>query len=80
MDEWIVSSERQTLCKLLSSYVLFTIDVLCEPLADGMAYPQAWFDLHKRLQRMDADEIQHFGGRQKHQRLCDYLMFWNTHE
>ena len=65
--------ERQTLCKLSPKYLLFTIDVLCEPLVHITQFPQLREDLEKSLQGLDADEIEHFGGLDKFGRLLEYL-------
>lgn len=70
---WFVRSERQTLCRLTDRYLLFSIDVRCEPLADIVAYPAARDDLIAALVRMDCDEVAHFGGCDKHARLIAYL-------
>lgn len=71
--DWVVRVERQTLCKLSSKYLLFTIDVLCEPLMHITQFPQAREDLKNSLQGLDADEIEHFGGLDKFGRLLEYL-------
>ena len=34
-------SERQTLCKLSARFLLFTIEVICEPLVDMSGFPSA---------------------------------------
>lgn len=71
--DWFVRVERQTLCKLSPRYLLFTIDVLCEPLVHITQFPQARVDLARSLRGMDADEIEHFGGLDKFGRLLEYL-------
>ena len=71
--DWSVRVERQTLCKLSPRYLLFTIDVLCEPLMHIRQFPRARADLLKSLGGMDADEIEHFGGLDKFGRLLEYL-------
>ncbi len=70
---WFVRSERQTLCKLSERFLLFTIEVLCEPLQDVERFPRAALDLRAALGEMDADEIAHFGGVEKHRRLTEYV-------
>ena len=50
--QWIVRSERQTLCKLSPRYLLFTIDIVCEPLADMGGFEPARRDLLASLERM----------------------------
>ncbi len=70
---WIVRSERQTLCRLSAKYLLFTIRIICEPLRHIAGFPQAGADLARSLDNMDADEIEHFGGVEKHRRLAEYV-------
>ena len=70
---WYIRSERQTLCKISARYLLFTIDVVTEPLADLVHFVEAAVDLNLSLQRMDEDEVQHFGGVDKHCRLMSYV-------
>lgn len=73
VEHWLVRSERQTLCKLSSRYLLFTIDVVCEPLADIATHAAARDDLLRSLNRMSADEITHFGGDKKYTQLYEHL-------
>lgn len=71
--DWFVRSERQSLCKLSARYLLFTIDVRSEPLADLAHFAQARDDLLQTLDRMSALEITYSGGLEKHRRLTDYV-------
>lgn len=71
--QWIVRSERQTLCKLSARYVLFTIEIICEPLVHIGSFPRACADLRRALQRMDAGEVEHFGGVEKQRSLTEYV-------
>ena len=73
VEQWVVRCERQSLCRISARYVLFTIDVICEPLADIEGFADAQADLAGALAVMDADEINHFGGLEKHRLLADYV-------
>ncbi len=71
--DWVVRSERQTLCKLSDRFMLFTIAVICEPLEDIAQFPDACREMQAALAAMDTDEITHFGGVEKHRRLSEYV-------
>jgi len=58
---------------LSERYTLFTIDVDLEPLAHIADFPGAVNDLMASLERMDADEIEHFGGMEMHERVLEYV-------
>lgn len=73
VENWVVRVERQSLCKLSARYLLFTIDIACEPLADLQGFAAARTDLETSLARMDADEVSHFGGVEKHRHLTEYV-------
>jgi hypothetical protein len=73
VEDWVVRVERQSLCKLSTRYLLFTIDVACEPLMDLVGFATARADLATSLARLDADEINHFGGVEKHRQLQEYV-------
>ena len=73
VESWVVRVERQSLCKLSARYLLFTIDVVCEPLADLKGFALARADLDTSLARMDPDEVSHFGGVEKHRQLTEYV-------
>ena len=73
VDCWFVRSERQTLCRLSETYLLFTIRIICEPLCHIAGYPSAQADLMRSLDNMDVQEIEHFGGVEKHRRLAEYV-------
>lgn len=72
-QQWILRSERETLCRFHDDYLLFTINVRFAPLRDIAHYPQALEDLIASLSRFDAEEIDYFGGGAKYQRLGEYL-------
>ena len=71
--QWFVRSERETLCRFAEEFLLFTINVRFAPLRDISRYPEALVDLQTSLKTFDSDEIEYFGGRQKFDRLCNYL-------
>ncbi|XOV82495.1 MAG: heme-dependent oxidative N-demethylase subunit alpha family protein [bacterium] len=71
--QWIVRSERQTLCRCTERYLLFTIRITCVPLAHIALFPLAQRDMRKSLQMMDEDEVAHFGGLAKCRQLADYV-------
>ncbi len=73
VEAWFVRSERQTLCKLSDRFMLFTIAITVVPLAHLARFPKACSDMQAALLAMDAHEIVHFGGVEKHRRLSDYV-------
>lgn len=75
---WVMRCEYQTLYKLTSRYVLFAIRIVCEPLQHMVGFPDARSDLLSALQRMDADEIEHFGGQRKWQALVDLVQKYDA--
>ena len=72
-QNWVMRCEYQSLYKLTPKYVLFGIRVVCEPLRHIAMYPSAGQDLLSALQRMDIDEVSHFGGQQKLTALVDVV-------
>ncbi len=52
----VVRSERQTLRRLDSDSVMFTIRVTCHPLAEIASYPEAARDLLMAIDDLDAAE------------------------
>jgi len=73
VGQWIVRSEKQTLCRCSERYLLFTIQITCEPLSDIAHFPAAQRDMLKSLQLMDENEVVHFGGVAKCRQLSDYV-------
>lgn len=71
--DWQIRSEQQVLYRPDERYLVFTIGVVFAPLNELANHPQHQAGLLKTLQRMDADEISHFGGVEKHQRLTEYV-------
>ena len=72
-EQWVVRSERQTLCRCSERYLLFTIQITCVPLAQIATFPAARRDMLKSLQVLDDDEVAHFGGLAKCRQLADYV-------
>ncbi len=73
VEDWVMRSEVQTLYRVNRRFVLFTIDIVCEPLAHIVEFPRARTALVNALGAMDAQEIEHFGGQAKHARLTGWL-------
>lgn len=73
VDQWVLRSEKQTLCRCSERYLLFTIQITCEPLSHIAHFPVAQRDMLKSLQLMDENEVTHFGGVAKCRQLTDYV-------
>jgi len=73
VQSWSVRSERQTLVKLNHRYLLFAIEVRCEPLAHLANFPDACRDMLRTLAHMPEAEIDYFGGVEKYQRIIEYV-------
>ena len=76
VEDWVVRSERQTLCRISAQHLLFTIHVRCLPLCDIRQSRNALEGLIGSLDAMDASEMAHFGGARKHERLVEQLLLW----
>ena len=73
VDSWIVRSERETLYKFDESYSLFAINVRFQRLSDIFQFDDAKEGLQLSLERMDADEIEYFGGDKKIKTIHKYI-------
>ena len=73
VDSWIVRSERETLYKFDESYSLFAINVRFQRLSDIFQFDAAKEGLQQSLERMDADEIEYFGGDKKIKTIHKYI-------
>ena len=73
VDSWIVRSERETLYKFDDSYSLFAINVRFQRLSDIFQFDAAKEGLQLSLERMDADEIEYFGGDKKIKTIHRYI-------
>ena len=73
VDSWIVRSERETLYKFDESYSLFAINVRFQRLSDIFQFDAAKEGLQLSLERMDADEIEYFGGDKKIKTIHKYI-------
>jgi heme-dependent oxidative N-demethylase alpha subunit-like protein len=73
VEQWVLRSEKQTLCRCSARYLLFTIQITCVPLSHIAHFPAAQRDMLKSLQVMDENEVAHFGGVAKCRQLADYV-------
>ena len=73
VDSWVVRSERETLYKFDESYSLFAINVRFQKLSDIFQFDAAKEGLQLSLERMDADEIEYFGGDKKIKTIHEYI-------
>ena len=73
VDSWIVRSERETLYKFDEFYSLFAINVRFQRLSDIFQFDDAKEGLQLSLERMDADEIEYFGGDKKIKTIHKYI-------
>ncbi|NKB99062.1 MAG: DUF3445 domain-containing protein [Pseudomonadales bacterium] len=71
--DWFFRSESQTLLRLDEQFVLFVIAVTFVPVSDLARNKASIEPLLASLSAMDRDEISHFGGVAKFQRLTDYV-------
>jgi len=73
-QRWFVRSERQTVCRLDDRYVLFGIEVVCEPLRHIADFPMAREGLQRALLAIPPGRgLEYFGGADKVRRLSHYL-------
>ena len=72
-SQWHFRSERQTLIRLDTRFVLFIIGIVFVPVAELAAHPRAVETLLASLKAMDEDEVEHFGGMEKYSRIADYV-------
>lgn len=73
-EQWYIRSERETLCRFHEDYSLFTINVMFQPLSLVHQYPKQKQNLILSINRLDAEEIEYFGGDQKVRLLQNYLL------
>ena len=73
VDSWIVRSERETLYKFDESFSLFAINVRFQRLSDIFKFDAAKEGLQLSLERMDAEEIEYFGGDKKIKIIHKYI-------
>ena len=73
VKDWVVRSERETLCKFSSDYSLFAINVRFQKLSSILKFQDALNGLKRSLEGMDQKEIDYFGGNQKVDKIFDYI-------
>ena len=73
VQDWVMRSEFQIMYRLSPRYLLFSIRIVVEPLADIAVYPAARTTLQKALQTMSPAELEHFGGEEKRDALQRWL-------
>ena len=73
VENWIVRSERETLCKFSKDYSLFAINVRFQKLSSILMFDDAIRGLKTSLEGMDQKEIDYFGGNKKVEKICDFI-------
>ena len=73
VENWIVRSERETLCKFSKDYSLFAINVRFQKLSSILMFDDAITGLKRSLEGMDQKEIDYFGGNKKVEKICDFI-------
>lgn len=73
VENWIVRSERETLCKFSKDYSLFAINVRFQKLSSILMFDDAIKGLKRSLEGMDQKEIDYFGGNKKVEKICDFI-------
>ena len=71
--DWIVRSERETLCKFSEDYSLFAINVRFQKLSSILMFKDAITGLKRSLESMDQKEIDYFGGDKKVEKIFDFI-------
>ena len=73
VSEWIIRSERETLCRYDKKYSLFAINVRFQKLSFIDKFNDAKESLKNSLLRLDKDELAYFGGQLKLDLILSYL-------
>ena len=73
VSEWIIRSERETLCRYDEKYSLFAINVRFQKLSFIDKFNDAKESLKNSLLRLDKDELTYFGGQLKLDLILSYL-------
>jgi|TARA_B100001094_G_scaffold95353_1_gene91349 hypothetical protein len=73
VQEWIIRSERETLCRYDEKYSLFAINVRFQKLSYVNDFLEAKETLKQSLLKLDDDEITYFGGQLKLDLILSYL-------
>ena len=73
VKDWVVRSERETLCKISPDYSLFAINVRFQKLSSILKFQDALDGLKRSLEGMDQKEIDYFGGNQKVDKIFEFI-------
>jgi len=73
VEDWIVRSERETLCKFSKDYSLFAINVRFQKLSSILMFKDAMTGLKRSLEGMDQQETDYFGGDKKVEKILDFI-------
>ena len=73
VKDWIVRSERETLCKFSNNHSLFAINVRFQKLSSILKYQEAIEGLKRSLENMDQEEINYFGGNRKVDKIFRFI-------
>ena len=73
VSEWIIRSERETLCRYDDKYSLFAINVRFQKLSFINEFNDAKESLKNSLLLLDKDEVAYFGGQLKLDLILSYL-------
>ena len=73
ISEWVIRSERETLCRYDEKYSLFAINVRFQKLSFINNFCEAKESLKESLLKLDKDEIFYFGGQTKLDLILSYL-------
>ena len=73
VKDWIVRSERETLCKFSDYHSLFAINVRFQKLSSILKFQEAIEGLKRSLENMDQEEIDYFGGNRKVDKIFEFI-------
>lgn len=73
VKDWIVRSERETLCKFSDDHSLFAINVRFQKLSSILKFQEAIEGLKRSLENMDQEEIDYFGGNKKVDKIFEFI-------
>ena len=73
VKDWIVRSERETLCKFSDDHSLFAINVRFQKLSSILKFQEAIEGLKRSLENMDQEEINYFGGNRKVDKIFEFI-------
>ena len=73
VKDWIVRSERETLCKFSNDYSLFAINVRFQKLSTILKFEEAIEGLKRSVENMDQEEIDYSGGIRKVDKIFEFI-------